>query len=250
MAQTGLFVASVLLAGTVLASMAFAQRPAFEVATLKVSPPPEGDSFSINLGTIRSGRLTLTNASLSDCLKFAFGIASDWQLAGPAWMTDKLARFDVVAQVPAGTPREQALLMLQTLLADRLKLAWHFEKREISHLELVPGRNGVNLKLAKPDEAATTAPQHAGRIVHNQMSMELLARLLGRFERQPVTDQTGLAGLFDIRLEWLPDGAQVEGAEGPSIYTALQQLGLRLLPKKSPLDVLVVDQAVRVPVDN
>ena len=45
--------------------------PAFDVATVKQSPPPSGDLVHINLGTFANGRVTLTNASLSDCLEFA-----------------------------------------------------------------------------------------------------------------------------------------------------------------------------------
>ena len=46
-------------------------QPPFEVATVKQSPPPAGDKIFMNLGNIRSGKLTLENATLSDCLKFA-----------------------------------------------------------------------------------------------------------------------------------------------------------------------------------
>jgi uncharacterized protein (TIGR03435 family) len=82
---------------------AYAQ-PAFEVATLKRSPPPEGDRININLGNVRNGQLTFGNASLSDCLKFAYELASDSQLAGPDWIKSKEVHFDIVAQVPVICP--------------------------------------------------------------------------------------------------------------------------------------------------
>ena len=91
-----------------------AQAPEFEVATLRMSPPPTGDSFNINLGLIRNGKLTISNANLGDCIKLAYNLVSDDQLTGPAWMRDKLVRFDVVAQAPPDTSREQVLLMLQS----------------------------------------------------------------------------------------------------------------------------------------
>ena len=140
-----------------------AQQPEFEVATLKVSPPIVGDSFGINLGKVEGRTLTLTNASLADHLKFAFGLASDAQLAGPDWMRDKTIRFDTVARFPAGTPREQVLLMLQGLLAERLKVKWHFEKREMAHLALVPGKNGAKLRPAGADGVVTAPYQRRGR---------------------------------------------------------------------------------------
>ena len=65
------------------ARRSFGGGPSFEVATLKQSPPPTGDFININLGTFDHGKVTLTNASLSDCLKLAWGIVSDDQLSGP-----------------------------------------------------------------------------------------------------------------------------------------------------------------------
>ena len=90
------------------AGQAPVQAPAleFEVATVKPSPPPEGDLININLGTARNGRLTFGNASLSDCLKFAYGIVSDAQLAGPDWIKSKSVRFDIVAQAAPDASRE------------------------------------------------------------------------------------------------------------------------------------------------
>src|SRR5712691_704453 len=94
-------------------------QPQFDVATAKVSPPPEGDRLAINLGRILNGKVTLTNASLGDCIKFAYGIVADAQLVAPDWVKSKDPHYDIVAQVPPETPREQLLLMLQTLLAER-----------------------------------------------------------------------------------------------------------------------------------
>jgi len=233
------------LAG-VLAVAQTPARPEFEVAIVKSSPPPTGDLFNINLGTIRNGKLTFANASLSDCLKFAYGIVSDEQIAGPDWITSKTVRFDIVAQPTPGVEREQLELMLQALLEERLKLVLHHEQRELSFLALIPGRNGSKLRAAKPDPAVSGNNfASRGHIARGQMSMKLLATLLSRFEREIVVDQTGLSGQFEVKLEWAPDD------DGPSIYTALQeQLGLRLVSRKGALDVLVIDHAEKIPTDN
>jgi len=63
---------------------------------------------------------------------------------------------------------------------------------------------------------------------------------------------TGLPGLFDVDLQWTSErGGAPTTSDKPSIYTAVQeQLGLKLEARKSPLDMLVVDSAQKVPDDN
>jgi len=77
-----------------------------------------------------------------------------------------------------------------------------------------------------------------------------LASLLSRFDRQTIIDKTGLIGLFDVNLQWTSEKGGAPTSEKPSIYTAAQEtLGLKLR-LKGPLDVLVVDSAQKIPVDN
>jgi uncharacterized protein (TIGR03435 family) len=241
-----------------LATPSLSAQAQFEVATVKLSQPPEGDRIMINLGNILHGRLTLTNATVADCVKFAYGLAADAQLAGPDWIFTGAVRLDVVAQAPADTPREQMLRMLRHLLADRIHLATHSEPREMSYLAMVPARGGPKLEPADPASGPVNAPSIAGRIDSPRMPMATLARLLSRFERQTVLDMTGLPGFYKVRLEWTverlgPGGKSDAGdlPEGPSLYTAIQkQLGLRLEARKGPVEVLVVDSASRVPAEN
>src|ERR1700735_326260 len=94
-----------------LACLASAQS--FEVATLKLSPPPKGNdiNININIGTARNGRVTLTNATLGDCLKFAFELVSDAQLSGLDCISSGAIRFDIDGRSSADTSRDQLLLM-------------------------------------------------------------------------------------------------------------------------------------------
>jgi uncharacterized protein (TIGR03435 family) len=242
-----------------------AARPEFEVATVKSSPPPSDPSrMPINIGTARNGKVVLTNASLSDCIKFAYGVVSDDQLSGPDWIRTYEVRFDVLAQAPVDTPRERLLLMLQTLLEDRLKLAIHHEQRQLRFLALVAGKSEPKIHPAKVDiSSSTSQPQRPGRIA-GIMPLGTVVTLLSRFEREPVVDLTGFKGPYEIALEWTPDDrraatgdatgrtpAATDGASGASLFTAVQeQLGLKLESRKGPLDVLVVDHAEKVPTDN
>jgi uncharacterized protein (TIGR03435 family) len=74
------------------------------------------------------------------------------------------------------------------------------------------------------------------------------------FSIRPVVDQTGLTGKFDFRLRWTADETQFSAVGGykppateypdapPELFTAIQeQLGLKLVSAKNPVDVLVID---------
>jgi uncharacterized protein (TIGR03435 family) len=61
-----------------------------------------------------------------------------------------------------------------------------------------------------------------------------------------VIDRTGLAGEFNFELEFAPfDSESPADSTAPSLFTALQELGLRLETTKAPLDALVIDHAER-----
>lgn len=233
--------------------MLLLQATEFEVATFKPSPPSTGDSISINLGKFENNTLTLSNASISDYLKLAFNLASDSQLVGPDWIRNKTIRFDMTAKFAPGTSRRDAGKMLQALLVERLGLRWHTETRVVSHLALVVAKGGPKLRAAGDPSVVTASYQRTGRISHSDTDLDLLTRLLSRFEDQPVLDETGLTGRYALVLEWLPESKAnaPDAADGPSLYTAVQeQLGLRLIPRKSPIDVIVVDSVERTPTQN
>ena len=230
--------------------------PAFEVATLKRSSPPPGDLINIDLGHLRNGKVTLTNANLADCIKFAWGIVADSQLVGPApgssAIKSKSIRYDIVAEAPPGASRDQLLLMLQALLAERLKLTLHHEQRSLSYLALIQGKNGPKFSRSPAEVPAGPIPNGSFRVTSNQMSMYTLTLLMSRYEGETILDMTGLQGDFGITLEWARDKNQLPNdAPGPTIFTAIQeQLGLRLEARKGPLDVLVIDSVEQTPAEN
>ena len=60
---------------------------------------------------------------------------------------------------------------------------------------------------------------------------------------------TGLDGIFNFKLHWVPDNVRA-AMEGVSIFTAVQeQLGLRLRSEKTLVEVLVIEHAER-PTEN
>ena len=98
----------------------------FDVASVKVD---KSRVFASSLER-SGGQLTLRNASLRECIELAYGILDKhYALTGPTWLDSD--RYDIVAKASATTPREQLLLMLQRLLADRFDLKVHRERRRV-----------------------------------------------------------------------------------------------------------------------
>ena len=131
---------------------------AFEVATIKQSPPM--DPSKMMSGQMRVGvkidgaRAEYHFLSLADLICAAYKIKS-YQLTGPDWM--KTTRWDIQATLPDGTTPEQANVMLQALLKERFKLEIHRETKDHNIYALVQAKGGHKLKEAEPDPAPASA---------------------------------------------------------------------------------------------
>ncbi len=193
----------------------------------------------------RNGTLRMYNVSLKDCIRYAYTIADDQVVGGPAWIADR--RYNILAKADHPANEPELLTMLQPLLADRFKLEFHRETRTLAGYSLRVAKGGSKLKTADPNRHSGG---DGGRGFIDGVSSPLaaltirLSALLGR----PVADMTGEKGNFDYHLRWNPDDtyavADSATADRPSIFTALQeQLGLRLESEKVPVAVLVIDHA-------
>ena len=136
-----------LAAGAVLISFACSgfgqtanEQPAFEVASIKLVPPPEpGKPIAFGSAPANNdpGRYNCNFCNLSMLITQAYGIQR-YQLSAPVSLDDQ--RFDITAKIPQGTPRGQVMLMLHNLLAERFNLAIHREKKDAQVYELVVAR--------------------------------------------------------------------------------------------------------------
>jgi len=248
-------------------------RPQFEVTSVKPSLPVANKPVFVGM---ISGpkRFSASHETLVDLIGKAYGL-DHWRISGgPAWISED--RFDVIATLPQGTPREQIPLMLQSLLAERFGLVVAREKRMSRVYALVEAKGGLKLKAVDPESpsppgtspgAISSAPLVFGRNAAlgiccglaklNKVSMARFAALLSAQTDRPVVDETGIQGVFNVSLIWSPDdlaSRPEEGAAvsptGSSIYTAVQeQLGLRLEPRTAPLEYLVIERAEK-PTEN
>ena len=153
-------------------------------------------------------------------------------------------------------------MMLQTLLADRFKLAVHMDTRPMPAFVLSVGKGKPKLK--ESEELGNTGCQFQPRnpqpgvppsnvVSCRHVSMDAFARRLrqmaGDYISVPVVDSTGLEGFWDFDLKWTFRGQLSQaGADGITISDAVdKQLGLKLEPQRAPAPVIVVDSVNRTP---
>jgi uncharacterized protein (TIGR03435 family) len=169
------------------ATAAFAQtKPAFDVATIKPAPPLDAVKLAAAMqaggkmpigANVDSQRAEYLYLTLKDLMSYAYGV-KPYQITGPDWMES--TRFDIVAVMPAGSKKQDASKMLQTLLEERFKLTSHRANAEHPVLALVVGRGGPKLKASaekpvaidestplKPGEMQSDGPEGPIRIRSN-----------------------------------------------------------------------------------
>jgi len=170
------------------------------------------------------------------------------------------ARFDILAKAASPAPESELRLMLQTLLADRFKLALHQETRDTPVLLLTVNKNGHKLQETTTEGSP---PFKTGKmnLTGAGASIAQMTEFLSRELRTPILDQTGLTGKYnyfldigsfvsdEIRRNMPRDGPPLEG---PGIISqAMQeQLGLKLNSAKAPIAVLVIDRIEKEPTEN
>lgn len=171
---------------------------------------------------------------------------TDRQIAGgPDWMGAE--RWDLNAKADKPYPIEQLRVMLQKVLEERFNMKIRREKREMPVWELVVDKGA--LKMAKHADGDVDHPPMGpgpnGRGMSGKnIPISYLAFSLSRMLDRNVIDKTGLDGCWDVTLDFVRD--QDPNQDGPSIFTAVrEQLGLRLVSAKGPVEHLVIESAER-----
>jgi uncharacterized protein (TIGR03435 family) len=112
----------------------------------------------------------------------------------------------------------------------------------------------------------------SNKIEAKKFTMVAFADTLARFVDRPVVDQTGLGSesAYDLSMELTqedfmaimvrgaiaagvtlpPQALKAMEASGDSLHTALAKLGLKLEPKKAPLNVVIVEASDKAPSEN
>ncbi len=265
-------------------SPALAQQPlAFEVASVKPAEPgatfspnfplDSGDSF-VNLRTKESpnGRFWAvsqlhTYISFAWKLRLAPGQTETMLAHLPGWVSTDA--FEIRARASGNPTKDQMRLMMQSLLAERFRLALHFETREVPVYALTlvkPGKTGTRLRPHAEGLPCDASPAQDPMPVCDVISLSLdrsgqwvsssrsvtMARIasalqsVGSLDR-PVIDATGLTGKFDYVLKWAPYRPIPDpDADNPTFLQALrEQLGLKLESTRRPVETPVIDHVER-----
>jgi len=266
--------------------------PAFEVASVKRSPEARFGFPGVMLQP--GGRAISPGTTVRQLILVAYGLLDLQLVGGPSWIGSELYAID--ARAGADATRASVRLMVKSLLAERFHLVAHLEKRELPALALVRAdreRLGPRLQRSGAECAPVKAPEGVplppppppgpgpgftpvlpqepigptcgfvsfpGWMSGRRVTMAHFISPLTQVTRRIVTDETGLAGEFDLDVTFMPDQpVALNGAaappslamsDRPSLFTAIQEdLGLKLEPQRREVDVLVIDRIER-PTEN
>jgi bla regulator protein blaR1 len=218
----------------------------FEVASIRLAGPgpfrPPSFALNIDDDSIPPGGRFFADFPLEVYIEFAYKIMltrqqKDAMLARlPEWSRNDT--FVIQAEAAGNPTKDQMRLMMQSLLADRFKLAVHFETRTAPVLSLVlarRGRLGPRLQphaeglacgakwTAPADSSSPSVPpggfmpicgsvamipgrNHAFLLGARDIRMQHIADYIPSLQDfgRPVVDRTGLSGTYDFSLESVP----------------------------------------------
>jgi uncharacterized protein (TIGR03435 family) len=222
------------------ASLALAQSPTFEAASIKPAAPAARGGRTTTSGD----RITFANTTLLNVLARAYTVRG-FQIEGPSWI--KTDRYDILAKAPDNTPKDQIPLMLQALLTERFQLKLHRESKDMQVYFLVTGKGQP--KYQKSDGDLGYDMSNGGRVLKNHTMLQL-ADMLSFSVQRLVLDRTGLEGAYNIPLEMSQEELGKSDGSAPSIFTIVESIGLKLDSRKAPVEVIVVDGGNRIPTGN
>jgi uncharacterized protein (TIGR03435 family) len=229
------------------------ERPHFEVASIKPNKTGAARVQNDMLVYAPGGRFEAINVTLVDVIVRVYPTRRIQMQGGPDWIDSE--RFDIIAKPGADAGDlnyEQRRAMVQTLLEDRFRLAFHKETREVPVLAVMVGKNPPKLAPAKEEEETLVRVGDHGQIIFQKVGVIGLVNTVSNIWHTPVIDRTGVEGRFDFTLD-VQQFATPPSADGPArredfgdlVRTAVEQLGFKLEKQKAPLEITIIDRAER-----
>jgi uncharacterized protein (TIGR03435 family) len=226
--------------------------PAYEIVSIK---PDKSGSPGQTFQDLPNG-FRWTNLPVRAWVRNAYGVIMDSQIVGlPGWANTE--PYDIETKADAETAEAWKKLtyrerwkreepMLQSLLADRCQMKVHREIRDLPVYDLVIAKGGLKMKEAAADEVDSETVSGV-KMTAQGLSVDSLVSVFSGMVGRMIVDKTGLGDKkFDFEVKWTPDdrrAADNAADAGPSFFTALEeQLGLKLVPSKGPVEVIVIDR--------
>jgi len=231
---------------------------AFEVASVRVSQIGKAGGEGSRRENIQFSPdgVTMRNVSLRSAIRWAYHVFDD-QVSGPDWLA--LERYDILAKSAGVVAEDQLRSMMQALLAERFKIELHHQTKELAGYLLVVAKGGPKFHESTDDGETSIQPnQKTMTVTVHSAPISQLTEMLSRVFSAPVVDMTGLKGKYDVTLslaKYLADFQPSPGGAPPDPLSIItiglqEELGLKLESKKLSLDLVVIDHAEKVPVEN
>ena len=235
--------------GAVWGLNASAQEPGagltFDVAAIKPSQP--GATGGVVKPLPNGTGYMVENMTVKTMMSVMYRIPGKQIVGGPGW-------FDVEARADHEYSIDDLHTMFEHLLVERFGLKFHIENKEGPVYWLTVAKGGLKMK---PDGGARDlkipiTPEGNGSFVGIKVPMAYLCFFLGQQgnDPRPVIDKTGLKGVYDFKLEFLPrlppgvsvDELPPELQGRPVFEDAVEdELGLKLVPEKGPVPQYLID---------
>ncbi len=217
----------------------------FEVASIRMVP--ESDAGLFSMSPSGAGLFTMRNVNLRFAIAWAFLVDSDRVSGAPNWIDRQQYDISARPEGDAGLSYEQLRPLLQQLFRRRFHLACHHVTKNFKGFALVGSSKSIKASPAKG--GATYGYLLANGIDAQNVSTKTIADLLSKPLGQPVEDKTGLKGNYDLHIKFAP--FDQPNSSLPSIFTAVEQLGLKLKRQKYvSVETLMIDHLDRVPTPN
>jgi uncharacterized protein (TIGR03435 family) len=223
--------------------MAADAHPAYAVAAIKPHDPA-----SHHQGFRADGdRFLIQNETVTSLIQIAYSIHPRQIIDAPDWLRKDPYDIDGKPDAEGEPSLHQQQEMIQKILADRFKLKFHREQRELPVYAIQIEKGGSKLKpAADPDAQADQGGSgHGTEQTITYTSSSIGDFIMGEqfFVDRPLVDQTGLTGRYDFSIRYTYDEARTTDPNAPpGLFTAVQeQLGLKFQPTKAPVDVFVID---------
>jgi uncharacterized protein (TIGR03435 family) len=218
----------------------------FEVASVKRSAQQNTPGMILSRPgqSEDPGRIRWASVSLKALVEMAYHVDMD-QIDGPQWIEDE--RYEVIAKRPPETTLDQLRVMVQNMLQERFHMTAHVETRPRLEYALVVGKGGPKLKLAQEKPIWVTGDDH---IQSMNTTVAAFAGLLSGWLHRPVRDETEVQGKYDITLHVAVADLTGMGANDASVFSAVQELGLKVESRSVPDTYVVIDKADRTPTEN